>query len=301
MRRLVSVVIALTVFFPLTAQAQEGPAQQKALAPQAPNTLLVLFDHRGEDIGEGIPMSGYSALIQYRGRTILFDGGTSAEILEHNARVYGADLRDVDFAVISHSHGDHAAGIDYLLEVNPQVHIYVPDDGAFGSSYGERRRPYRPGFRYQTDSLTFVEEHVEVEPGVHLIPTRSPYTGYFSRYSPEQEAELIGLPELSLALETDDGEVVLISGCSHSGIDRIVGATKSVTTTDVALVTGGLHLRPFSTEYMRSLALMMRDELDVRLVAPTHCTGNEAMALFEEIYGDAFVKTGLGTTMSLPR
>jgi 7,8-dihydropterin-6-yl-methyl-4-(beta-D-ribofuranosyl)aminobenzene 5'-phosphate synthase len=109
MRRLVVAVVALAVFFPLTSQAQAGSAQPKAAAQQAPNSLLVLFDHRGADIGEGIPMSGYSALIQYRSRTILFDGGTSAKILEHNARVYGADLRDVDFAVISHSHGDHTA------------------------------------------------------------------------------------------------------------------------------------------------------------------------------------------------
>ncbi len=40
----------------------------------------------------------------------------------------------IDFAVASHSHFDHINGFDYLLEVNPQVKIYFPQDFFWGAN-----------------------------------------------------------------------------------------------------------------------------------------------------------------------
>jgi metal-dependent hydrolase (beta-lactamase superfamily II) len=40
------------------------------------------------------------------------------------------------FAVISHRHGDHTGGMNYLLTVSPQVKIFAPKEGfgVFGAS-----------------------------------------------------------------------------------------------------------------------------------------------------------------------
>src|SRR5438477_12339565 len=64
---------------------------------------------------------GYSALVEYGGKRILFDTGNNAEIFAQNVKVSGVDLKKLDFAVISHRHGDHTGGMNYLLTVNPQV------------------------------------------------------------------------------------------------------------------------------------------------------------------------------------
>ncbi|UCC82130.1 MAG: MBL fold metallo-hydrolase [Gemmatimonadota bacterium] len=294
--KLLGAAVAVLPFMALVVLGEStGPG---AAQESDGNWLLELFDHRGADIGAGIPMWGYSAFVRYDGHTILFDGGTSAAVLEHNARTYGVDLREVDFAVLSHAHGDHTAGLDYLLEVNPSVHLYIPQDGHLGYATQEGRE-YRPGYRYATDNMEFVAGNREVEEGVHLIFTRSPHIGYFTRYPPnEAEAQLIGLPEVSLALETQTGELVLISGCSHSGIEEIVKAAKQATGAEVALVTGGFHLVPYSADYIAQLANMMKDELNVRRVAPTHCTGDVGVAIFEKVYGDYCVKAGLGTRIA---
>ena len=45
----------------------------------------------------------------------------------------GIDLKTVDFAVGSHAHGDHLNGFDYLLQVNPNVKIYLPFDFYIGA------------------------------------------------------------------------------------------------------------------------------------------------------------------------
>jgi len=50
---------------------------------------------------------GFAALIEFGALCILFDTGNNARVFEHNVRELGIDLRELDFAVISHRHGDH--------------------------------------------------------------------------------------------------------------------------------------------------------------------------------------------------
>ena len=79
---------------------------------------------------------GYSAFVEYGGKRILFDTGDNPDILAKNAKVKGVDLSHLDFVVLSHRHGDHMGGMDYLLRVNPNVKIYAPKEnfGIYGFS-----------------------------------------------------------------------------------------------------------------------------------------------------------------------
>ena len=58
---------------------------------------------------------GFSALIEYGGKRILFDTGNNADIFAHNVEAKGIDLKQLDFAVVSHRHGDHTSGLSHLL------------------------------------------------------------------------------------------------------------------------------------------------------------------------------------------
>src|SRR5262244_832204 len=79
---------------------------------------------------------GYSALVEAGGKRILFDTGDNPDILEANAKALGIDLSNLDFVVMSHRHGDHMGGMEYLLKVNPKVKIYAPKEnfGVYGAS-----------------------------------------------------------------------------------------------------------------------------------------------------------------------
>ena len=57
---------------------------------------------------------GFAALVEYGGKRILFDTGNNAEIFAHNVEVKGVDLTQLDFAVVSHRHGDHTSGLNHL-------------------------------------------------------------------------------------------------------------------------------------------------------------------------------------------
>jgi 7,8-dihydropterin-6-yl-methyl-4-(beta-D-ribofuranosyl)aminobenzene 5'-phosphate synthase len=96
-------------------------------AAETPNRVTILYDSFGKS--PLLTMDwGFAALVEYRGKRILFDTGNNARIFEHNVKALGVDLRNIDFVVISHRHADHISGITYLLTVNPKVQIYVPDE-----------------------------------------------------------------------------------------------------------------------------------------------------------------------------
>jgi 7,8-dihydropterin-6-yl-methyl-4-(beta-D-ribofuranosyl)aminobenzene 5'-phosphate synthase len=78
----------------------------------------------------------FSALIEYGDKRILFDTGNNAEIFAHNVAAKGIDLTKLDFAIVSHRHGDHTSGLSHLLKVNPTVKIYAPQEnfGVFGAA-----------------------------------------------------------------------------------------------------------------------------------------------------------------------
>jgi 7,8-dihydropterin-6-yl-methyl-4-(beta-D-ribofuranosyl)aminobenzene 5'-phosphate synthase len=300
------------------ASSGGGPA-----APR-PDRLLNLYDA----FGKGVPGTtmdwGFSCLVDYRGKRILFDSGTNADLFARNAEALGVDLRTIDFAVCSHAHADHVSGFDHLLRVHPTVKIYLPADFALGAPVPFALRGPAPGAedalppeqryfggrppaervassgRFWKADVEYVSGHREIAPGITLIATDSPFLGTWSKYPPNvAEPKLSGLPELSLALASPEGEILVV-GCSHSSVDRIVAATRSRLRRDVGLLVGGFHLVPFGREEIDRVVRLLKDDYRVRLVAPAHCTGHLAFQAFREAYGERSLFAGLGSELSLP-
>jgi len=202
-------------------------------SPTSQVEVLNLYDNFGSEEHGATLDWGFSTLVRYRGMTILFDGGSSAELLERNAKALGVDLREVDMAVLSHNHYDHISGFDHLLAVNPGVKIFLPNDRMLGgrpsrdAKEAEWNATHQRGYRFPEADVRYVKKHQEIAPGIRVIVTKSELVGYFSKYPPyDQEPLMLGLPEVTLALEIDDGWV-LVTGCAHSEVVRIVQAAKS--------------------------------------------------------------------------
>jgi 7,8-dihydropterin-6-yl-methyl-4-(beta-D-ribofuranosyl)aminobenzene 5'-phosphate synthase len=250
---------------------------------------------------------GFSALIEYGGKRILFDTGNNAEVFAHNVEAKGIDLMQLDFAVVSHRHGDHTSGLNHLLKVNPAVKIYAPQEnfGVFGAAlpgtfyrrndslpsemrYFDGRPPetLRFGSPWPESNFTWITKTTEVAPGVHLILLSGTW------------GVDLEVKEISLAIDTPDG-IVLIVGCSHPTVERIVEATKSATNRPIHLVLGGTHLLPAKDDQINSTAVSLRDNWSVSYIAPVHCTGEPAFAILKETFGDHYIYAGLGTTVLL--
>ena len=289
----------------------------------ANNSILSLYDAFGYQKKGTVLDWGFAVLIHYNGKTILFDTGNDADKFAHNVKALGVDLRKVDFAVLSHRHPDHVSGFEYALRQKPSIKAYVPDDVALGAPdefkyshetneqlagvppeqlyFGGKNKSmlYKPGSILAHAHAEYVGESKQIAPGIFLIYTVSPLVGDFNAYPPREPGhpELSGLPEISLALQTKKG-IVLITGCSHSKVERIVAATKEFTHSNIELVDGGFHLLPYDEAYIKELAKKMKNEMGVHRVAPAHCTGNLAFKIFRELYGSDYSYAGVESIVS---
>jgi 7,8-dihydropterin-6-yl-methyl-4-(beta-D-ribofuranosyl)aminobenzene 5'-phosphate synthase len=133
-------------------------------------------------------------------------------------------------------------------------------------------------------------EHVDktqaIAPGIFLISTLSDTPGTRE------------MRELSLAIRTPDG-LVLIVGCSHPGIERIVEAASAIDK-HVRAVFGGFHLPAAKDEDVARIAATLHDLFKVDKLAPGHCTGEPAFALFQKTWGRDYLYAGVGSVIALP-
>lgn len=249
---------------------------------------------------------GYSALVEYGGKRILFDTGNNAGIFEYNLKKLGIDLTRLDAVVISHRHGDHTSGLSYLLEVNSKVKIYVPQEGAFFKSslpqaflkpdpdlpanlhYYEGKPPERvvSGTPWTKGDFEIVTKPVEVFPGIYLLTTQS------------QKPGTMEMNEVSLALRTPKGLAVIV-GCSHPGVEKILAEAAKIDSR-LYTVTGGFHLVLAPREEVERVANLLFDTLKIERVAPGHCTSELGFAVFLDHFKDRFDQAGLGTVIKLP-
>ncbi|HUF34914.1 MAG TPA: MBL fold metallo-hydrolase [Gemmatimonadales bacterium] len=273
--------------------------------PEAPR-ITVLYDAFGEPSAMQKDW-GFAALIEYGGKRILFDTGNDADVLARNVRAKGIDLTRLDFAVVSHRHGDHMGGLNHLLRVNPRVKIYVPKEnfGVFGAALpgtfyrrdhslpdsmryfdGEPPDTLRFGTPWPRGDFAWVTETTEVAPGIHLLLLRGPW------------GVDLDVMEMSLVIETPQGVVVVV-GCGHPTIEKIVQAAAETIGGPIHMVIGGLHLLPADDAEIRRIALGLRDRWQVARVAPAHCTGEPAFAILQEVFGDRYLYAGLGATLPM--
>lgn len=269
------------------------------------NQITILYDAFGTDPAMTKDW-GFSALIEIAGKRILFDTGDNADIFAANVKAKGVDLTKLDFVVISHRHSDHMAGLNYVLSVNPTVRIYAPKEGfgIFGSSlpssfyrkddslpaemrYYEGKPPaiMKFGAAWANAHFELIDQTTEIAPGITLIALVSDLPGTRE------------LKELSLAINTPDG-LVLVVGCSHPGIERILEAAATINS-KIRLVIGGFHLVTAPDDIVAKTVTALTDRFKPEYIAPGHCTGEPTFAALKRAFGDRYLYAGLGSSISL--
>jgi len=289
----------------LAGCAATTPPLPWARADPSKAQITVLYDAFGKSSAMQKDW-GYAALIEYGGKRILFDTGNNSDLLAQNARAKGIDLSKLDFVVMSHRHGDHMGGMAYLLSVNPKVKIYAPKEG-FGvygadlpstfyrkdTSLPAEQRYYdgappevmRFGAAWPGANFQLIDKNTEIAPGIHLIALVSDKPG------------TLELRELSLAINTPEGMVIVV-GCSHPGIEKIVEAAAKINPR-IHLVAGGFHLVVSKDEEIEKIVTALRDTFKVAYVAPGHCTGEPTFTALKKAFGDRYLYAGLGTSIAL--
>lgn len=280
-------------------------------AAERPARVTIIYDAFGKpsDLERGW---GYSALIEYGGKRILFDTGGQYGVFAENVRKLKIDLKSLDFVVLSHRHGDHTSGLAYVLQQNPKVKIYAPLEAAtFGTPpakggplaklierrvadapddthYFEGKYPdtYKVDSTWPGANISLIDKPQEVLPGFFLFRTVSENKG------------TLEMNELSMAIKTPKGLVVVV-GCSHPGIEKILAAASQIDS-HLYSVFGGLHLVDQTDEQVVQVASNFQQKWKLERVAAGHCSGEFAQSQFAKQFGERHDHSGLGAVISLP-
>ena len=246
-----------------------SPAWRPGLAAAPPEAgvlrITILYDNVAYD-PQLKAAWGFAALIEFRGQTLLFDTGGDGATLLDNMEALGIDPAGIPTVVLSHIHGDHVDGLPGLLSAGAQPTIYVPPS-------------FPASFRNQYSGRA---EVLDVTAGQMVAE------GMYST------GELQGpVGEQALVIDTEAG-LVIVTGCAHPGVVRIVERSKELLPgRPVHLVLGGFHLGGKNPSQIQGILADFR-RLEVERAAPAHCTGEQAIAAFAAEYGDDYVQAGVG-------
>jgi len=229
--------------------------------------LTIVFDNTTTN-PQSLEGWGFAAVVDYGDHRLLFDTGGSGSVLLDNLRLVDVDPTTIEAVILSHQHDDHTGGLMTLLNTGIRPTVYAP------ASFTDT---FKRSVRERTE-LVEVSDALEILPGVY---TTRP---------------IGSIVEEALVVETGDGAVV-ITGCAHPGLVEIVREAQAVTSSPIAMVIGGFHLGSASESQVSSIIAELR-QLGVEKVLPCHCTGEKAIDMFRNEYGENFVEGGVGRTVA---
>jgi 7,8-dihydropterin-6-yl-methyl-4-(beta-D-ribofuranosyl)aminobenzene 5'-phosphate synthase len=190
-------------------------------------TVLPLIDWRANDDGLKVE-TGVSYLVRTDSNTILFDAGLNSgeedpSPLLLNMRKLGVALNEIDTIFISHNHGDHVGGGKWAK------------DKTF--SVTGRQEPLGDIRVYVPTRMTY--------PGLNPVYTRDPMVigaGIASTGTVANSMYLGGfIEEHSLAVNVDGRGVVLVVGCGHHTVPKLIERARALFNEPIYGVIGGLH------------------------------------------------------------
>ena len=266
-------ILGLTIF-PRHEKGKKGQimqAEENTPVAAAKNLNITVCYDNNPYKEKLITAWGFSCVIRGTEKIILFDTGGDGSILLTNLEELGINPKEIDLVVLSHIHGDHVGGLPSFLEKNSEVVVYLPK--SFPKAFKDKVKEYGAKIVEVQESLKICQEV----------------------YSTGEMGTLI--KEQSLIIQTKKG-LIIITGCAHPGIVKIVDKAKDLFKDDVLLVMGGFHLGGENKGEIENIISSFR-KLGVNYAGPCHCSGDSARQLFKKEYGENFINVGVGRVATM--
>lgn len=249
---------------------------------------------------------GLSFHIQTETTAYLCDMGASNLFLE-NASAMGVDLKQVDFAFLSHGHADHSGGLAGYLQHVPDAHVCLSPQVRGKSFYSACRGAKRDISTDETLFVRYSECFCWIENSGWLTENLAIVRNSFHSYpKPAANAFLTVADvngevlddfshELSLAFVTSQG-LVILSSCSHAGALNIIRSCVEFTGVMPHAFVGGLHLVDSHQveQEVESLCKEIAGCYPGLKIYTGHCTGEMAKQRLKALLPDVhFFHTGM--------
>lgn len=237
---------------------------------------------------------GLSYLIEVDGSKLLFDTGHS-DVFLHNALQLNIDLeKAVETMVLSHGHWDHGDGLQFL-----EGKTLITHPASFTLRYRKSDHSYVGLKLTRKDiasryNLVTSEEPYFITPGVIFlgaIPRSNDFESQATSFIDDQGREDYVPDDSGLAIISNN-QLVIISGCAHSGICNMIDYAIEITgISEIKAVLGGFHLKHQSTQTKRTIKYLK--DRQIPALFPSHCTELPALSAFYDAFKINQLKSGM--------
>ena len=281
--------------------------------------VLTLVEDSVQMHGSLLGEHGLSFLLtaETGGRVIrgLLDVGQTPEVLSHNMKSLGVSPASIDFLVLSHCHYDHTGGVARFVQSTGKKNFPViahPDlfrthftADPLPESKGVQPEDGRKEIEEAGGQLFLSSDPFPLAPGLMTsgqIPRETDFEGPGKRFFTLSAGEVCQdemADDMAVFALVKGKGVVVVAGCSHSGIVNILKRARSLYPGEpVAGLAGGLHLINGTEEKMKKTLEGVR-EFNPGWVAAGHCTGFPMQVQLASAFGKAFTPLAVGKKFSV--
>lgn len=273
----------------VTDEWKNFDAQPPALATTSRLEIIPLYE-AASTAPDFLSGHGVSYLVRTDSATILLDVGDNPDGLAvapfaQNMQALDISWDEVDRVVISHPHPDHVGGLAAWRERTISF-------GELPGGLGER--------------LVFVPHVTTFKGAVHAtIPTlpapdvaTTGVISYLEIWPMSLFAPKGG--EQALVVHVADHGLVLITGCGHPGLERLVARAESLYGEQVVGVVGGLHYLNAAAKELQPQIQFLQSRQPKLLAISPHDSSPEALSAFERAFPDAYSTLKVGESIQYP-
>ncbi len=275
----------------ITREWQAAPPPPAGLQSTTRLEILPVYDVESA-VADTVPGFGVSYLVRTDAATVLLDlGNNPAESAQlpavHNLAALGVDWADIDAIVISHPHPDHVGGSaawqentlsfgDYAGDLS-SMQIYTP----VAMAYPGAKLIYsaKPSLVASDIATTGVISYPEIFPLSLLQP--------------------IG-HEQALVVNVAQRGLVLITGCGHPTVEKLVARAESLFGLPVVGIVGGLHLQQSSSQTLQPSIQFLQARNPGLIAISPHDSSGQALSALRSAFPDAYQSVRVGEAIRFP-
>lgn len=254
------------------------------------------------------------AITAGRASAFMFDYGVDPLGVLNNMKLLDIDFGRANALGLSHAHFDHWGGLATILKKNQSLMgrdtpLYVGKE-FFARRYSLRSpgiltnigKLHRPEIEaIERVRIVEIDSPTEIIPGAYLSGFIHRATDYehvpphllIERDGMIQQDQFEG--EQAVAFVVKGKGLVVLSGCAHAGIVNSIKHAQRITGVNrLHAVLGGFHLTDASSEVIGATIADVK-ALSPDYIIPTHCTGFEATARFQQEMPEQFILNTAGT------